>query len=162
MTRLPTSLDALGGLRAARWIRESTERQVDRYGPDAQREQQDQALARYGLADTGLAWQVAHSGRTVAGTYQFADMLARAGHDYDVLLVGYVSRFARDLRTAVNARHELHAAGRRDPLLRRAPLELRRGGLGDLGPRGGGGRGVQPPARPAHPGGLCRQAPPSR
>ena len=111
MTRLPTSLDALGGLRAARWVRESTERQVDRYGPDAQREQQDQALARYSLLDTGLAWQVAHSGRTVAGTRQFADMLARAGHDYDVLLVGYVSRFARDLRTAVNARHELHAAG---------------------------------------------------
>jgi DNA invertase Pin-like site-specific DNA recombinase len=109
--KLPTSLDALSGLRAARWVRESTERQVDRYGPDAQREQQDQALARYGLVDTGLAWQVAHSGRTVAGTRQFADMLARAGHGYDVLLVGYVSRFARDLRTAVNARHELHAAG---------------------------------------------------
>ena len=111
MTRLPTSLDALSGLRAARWVRESTERQVDRYGPDAQREQQDQALARYGLRDTGLAWKVAHSGRTVAGTRAFVDMLARAGHDYDVLLVGYVSRFARDLRTAVNARHELHAAG---------------------------------------------------
>lgn len=111
MNRLPTSLDALGGLRAARWIRESTERQVDRYGPDAQREQQDRAIERYGLRDTGLAWQVAHSGRTVAGTHQFVDMLARAGHDYDVLLVGYVSRFARDLRTAVNACHELHAAG---------------------------------------------------
>ena len=109
--KLPTSLDALGGLRAARWIRESTERQVDRYGPDAQREQQDRALARYGLVDTGIAWSVAHSGRTVAGTRQFGAMLASAGHDYDVLLVGYVSRFARDLRTAVNARHELHAAG---------------------------------------------------
>ena len=38
-------------------------------------------------------------------------MVARAGRDYDVLLVGYVSRFARNLRTAVNARHDLHAAG---------------------------------------------------
>ncbi len=109
--RLPTSLDALSGLRAARWIRESTERQVDRYGPDAQREQQDRAIERYGLVDSGIAWSVAHSGRTIAGTRQFADMLARAGRDYDVLVVGYVSRFARDLRTAVNARHELHAAG---------------------------------------------------
>ena len=54
---------------------------------------------------------MAHSGRTIATTRQFVDMLARAGHDYDVLLVGYVSRFARDLRTAVNARHELHTAG---------------------------------------------------
>ena len=62
--RLPTSLDALSGLRAARWIRESTERQVDRYGPDAQGEQQDRAIERYGLLDTGIAWSVAHSGRT--------------------------------------------------------------------------------------------------
>ena len=111
MTRLPTSLDACSGLRAARWIRESTSRQVDRYGPDAQREQQDRAIERYGLRDTGIEWSVAHSGRTIAGTRGFADMLARAGKDYDVLIVGYVSRFARDLRTAVNARHELHAAG---------------------------------------------------
>jgi DNA invertase Pin-like site-specific DNA recombinase len=35
-------------------------------------------------------------------------MLDRAGRDYDVLVVPYVSRFGRDLRTAVNARHELH------------------------------------------------------
>jgi len=54
---------------------------------------------------------VAHSGRTIASTSQFADMLARAGRDYDVLVVGYVSRFTRDLRTAVNARHQLHEAG---------------------------------------------------
>lgn len=111
MKRLPRSVDGLRGLRAARWIRESTERQTDRFGPDAQREQQDRAIERWGLVDTGRAWQVAHSGRTIATTAQFADMLAAAGVEYDVLLVGYVSRFARDLRTAVNARHELHQAG---------------------------------------------------
>ena len=61
--------------------------------------------------DTGLAWQIAHSGKTVGTTSQFADMVARAGRDYDVLVVGYVSRFARNLRTEVNARHDLHAAG---------------------------------------------------
>jgi hypothetical protein len=38
-------------------------------------------------------------------------MLDGAGRDWDVLVVGYVSRFARDLRTAVNARHDLHARG---------------------------------------------------
>lgn len=108
---MPRSVDALGGLRAARWVRESTERQTDRFGPDAQREQQDRAIERYGLVDTGRAWQVAHSGRTIATTAGFAQMLAAAGVEYDVLLVGYVSRFARDLRTAVNARHELHQAG---------------------------------------------------
>ena len=54
---------------------------------------------------------MAHSGRTVAATSQFGEMLAAAGDTYDVLVVGYVSRFARDLRTAVNARHDLHRAG---------------------------------------------------
>lgn len=111
MTRLPHSVDDLRGLRAARWVRESTAGQHDRFGPDAQREQQDRAIERYGVADTGLSWSVAHSGRTIARTGQWGEMMAAAGRDYDVLLVGYVSRFARDLRTAVNARHDLHAAG---------------------------------------------------
>lgn len=108
---LPRSLDDLAGLRAARWVRESTSGQFDAFGPDAQREQQDRAIERWGLVDTGLAWQVAHSGRTVGSTPQFAEMMAAAGVKYDVLVVGYVSRFARDMRTAVNARHDLHAAG---------------------------------------------------
>lgn len=111
MKHLPRSVDAIRGLRAARWIRESTERQSDRFGPDAQREQQDRAIERWGLVDTGRLWQVAHSGRTIATTAQFADMLAAAGVEYDVLLVGYVSRFARDLETAVTARRRLHEAG---------------------------------------------------
>lgn len=109
--RLPATVADLRGLRAARWIRESTVGQADRYGPDAQRDQQDRALERYGLVDTELAWSVAHSGRTVGTTAQFAEMLELAGRQYDVLVVGYVSRFARNLRTAVNARHDLHARG---------------------------------------------------
>ena len=111
MARLPDSLERLTGLRAARWSRESTAGQFDAFGPEAQKDQQDRAIERYGLVDTGIAWTVAHSGRTVGNTDQFRDMLARAGTAYDVLVVGYVSRFARDLRTAVNARHDLHAAG---------------------------------------------------
>lgn len=109
--KLPRSLDELAGLRAARWTRESTSGQFDAFGPEAQREQQDRAIERYALNDSGIAWTVAHSGRTIGNTDQFRDMLARAGRDFDVLVVGYVSRFARDLRTAVNARHDLHAAG---------------------------------------------------
>jgi len=108
---LPRGLDELAGRRAARWIRESTAGQFDAFGPDAQREQQDRAIERWGLVDVGLTWHVAHSGRTVASTPAFGEMLAAAGRDFDVLVVGYVSRFARDLRTAVNARHDLHAAG---------------------------------------------------
>src|ERR1035437_8977258 len=64
MSRLPTSPDALSGLRAARWVRESTTGQFDRYGPEAQAELQDGAIERLGLLDTGLEWRIAHSGRT--------------------------------------------------------------------------------------------------
>jgi DNA invertase Pin-like site-specific DNA recombinase len=109
--RLPHTLAELPGLRAARWVRESTRGQLDNFGPDAQREQQDRAIERHRLLDTGIAWTVAHSGRTIAGTAQFGEMLAAAGRSFDLLVVGYVSRFARDLRTAVNARHDLHQAG---------------------------------------------------
>ena len=109
--RLPGSLDELRGLRAARWIRESTAGQADNFGPDAQRDAQDLAIIRHGLRDTGVTYDVSHSGRTIATTPEWAAMIAAAGHEYDVLVVGYVSRFARDLRTAVNARHDLHAAG---------------------------------------------------
>ena len=108
---LPRSLEDLRGRRAARWIRESTAGQADNFGPDAQAEQQSRAIERWGLVDTPWAWQVAHSGRTIAATGQWAEMLEGAGRDWDVLVVGYVSRFARDLRTAVNARHDLHARG---------------------------------------------------
>ena len=40
-------------MRAARWFRESTAGQWDNFGPDAQREQQDRAIDRYGLVDAG-------------------------------------------------------------------------------------------------------------
>ena len=88
MAGLPESLDTLRGLRAARWIRESTERQTDRYGPDAQKEQQDRALERWQLVDSGLAWQVAHSGRTIATTVDLYShvtpgLQARAAEQFD-------------------------------------------------------------------------------
>jgi DNA invertase Pin-like site-specific DNA recombinase len=110
-SRLPRGLDDLRGLRAARWIRESTAGQADNFGPDSQRRQQDVAIERFELVDAGLEWVVAHSGRTIAATTEWAEMLAAAGERFDVLVVGYVSRFARDLETAVTARRQLHAAG---------------------------------------------------
>ena len=63
---LPRELDDLGGMRAARWFRESTAGQWDNFGPDAQREQQDRAIERYALVDAGLEWSVASSGWTSA------------------------------------------------------------------------------------------------
>ncbi|MDA8204417.1 MAG: recombinase family protein [Chloroflexi bacterium] len=111
MKTLPAKPDALPGLRAAAWVRESTAGQYDNFGPDAQREQISRAIERFNLTATGIEWVVSHSGRTVATTREWQDMLERAGADYDVLVVGYASRFARDARTAFNARHDLHARG---------------------------------------------------
>ena len=110
--RLPGSPDDLRGRRAARWVRESTAGQYDNFGPDAQRELQDRVMERYGLIDSSLAWQSAASGRTVHLRPEFAAMLAaaRAG-SFDVLVVGYVSRFQRNLKQSLIAVDELHAAG---------------------------------------------------
>ena len=113
MKRLPRTVDALRGLRAARWIRESTAGQFDRYGPDAQRAIQDADLRRLGLVDTGLAWEPAHSGATVYRSEVMAQMLdaARAGA-FDVLVVAYLSRWQRNLRQTLNLlEDELHPAG---------------------------------------------------
>lgn len=98
-------------LRAARWVRESTEGQYDRFGPDAQRELADRAIEANGWLDTGIAWQVAHSGGTVHESAEWRDMLTRAGHDYDVLVVGYASRFARNVEEFARAVRLLREAG---------------------------------------------------
>ena len=113
MTRLPATTDDLRGLRAARWIRESTAGQFDRYGPDAQRELQDRAIERFGLRKTGAEYSAAYSGATVHSSPTMLAMLeaARAG-EFDVLLVGYVARWQRNLRQTLNLlEDDLHPAG---------------------------------------------------
>ena len=117
--RLPASLDEVAGLRAARWLRESSDRQMDRFGPEAQRDQQDRAMERYRLVDSGIGWMVGHSGyrkgrdgvAAIASTAQWQAMLSRAGTDYEVLLVGYVSRWARDAEIQFTTRRLFHLAG---------------------------------------------------
>ncbi len=111
MRTLPRTIDGLRGLRAAAWVRESTAGQYDNFGPDAQREQVARAVERYGLVDSGVEWAVAHSGWRIAAHPAWADMLSRAGASFDVLVVGYASRFARSLEAHVDARRALHAAG---------------------------------------------------
>lgn len=113
MKRLPRSLDEIGGLRAARWIRESTTGQYDRYGPASQREQQDRFIERHGLVDTGLVYKVAQSGTTVWRSPTMAEMLteARAGA-FDLLLAGYSDRWQRNLRRTLELLEDgLHPAG---------------------------------------------------
>src|ERR1700686_1655624 len=105
--RPPGSLDELRGLRAARWIRESTTGQFDRYGPGAQRELQSGAIRRLGLVDTGFEWSAAQSGATVHGSPAMRAMLAAAAEgEFDLLLVGYVARWQRNLRQTLNLLEE--------------------------------------------------------
>ena len=113
MTRLPRSVDDLRGLRAARWVRESTTGQFDRYGPGAQRELESGAIRRLALVDTGLEWSAAQSGATVHGSPAMRAMLASAAEgEFDLLLVGYVARWQRNLRQTLNLLEEdLHPVG---------------------------------------------------
>lgn len=112
MSRLPRSIDDLRGLRAARWIRESTAGQFDRYGPDSQRHEQDRFIERFGLVDTGLVFTVAQSGRTVWRSPAMAEMLAAAGRDFDVILMGYFDRWQRNTRRTIEiVEDRLHPAG---------------------------------------------------
>ena len=113
MKRLPRTLDDIGGLRVARWIRESTAGQFDNYGPASQREQQDRFIERHGLLETGLTFQVAHSGTTVWRSPTMTEMLAeaRAGA-FDLLLAGYSDRWQRNLRRTLELLEDgLHPVG---------------------------------------------------
>ena len=111
---LPPSLENAAGLRVARWFRESTAGQYDNFGPDAQREQQDRAIARYGLINSGLEWSVASSGwKSAWCTSSWEAMLAAAREGaFDILVVGYVSRFLRNLKqTLIAVEDHLHPVG---------------------------------------------------
>jgi hypothetical protein len=110
---LPRSIDDIAGLRVARWIRESTAGQYDRYGPDSQRDQQDRFIERHDLVDTGLVFQVAHSGTTVWKSPVMRQMTdaAQAG-EFDLLLAGYSDRWQRNLRRTLEVlEDDLHPAG---------------------------------------------------
>jgi DNA invertase Pin-like site-specific DNA recombinase len=111
--RLPSSLDELHGLRAARWVRESTEGQYDRYGPESQHEQMDRFVERYGVVDTKIVYSVAQSGRTVWRSDTMAEMLAAAkAGSFDVLLTGYFDRWQRNLRRTLElVEDHLHPSG---------------------------------------------------
>ena len=110
---LPRNPDDLRGLRAARWIRESTVGQFDRYGPETQRRLIAAATARLGLVDSGLDFSVARSGSTVYRhkTMRAAIDAAQAGA-FDIFVVAYVDRWQRNLRQTLNVlEDELHPAG---------------------------------------------------
>ncbi len=160
MKRLPATVEDLAGARAARWIRESTPGQFDRYGPEAQSEFQDRAIARLGLIDSGLAWRAAHSGRTVYRSAEMAAMLGSAQRgEFDVLLVGYVSRWQRNLRRTLELLEDtLHPAGVPVYFCDEEILTSSERHWEPARRRGQGRRALQPPPVAPDPRGLCQQA----
>ncbi len=164
LKRLPRSLDDVRGLRVARWIRESTAGQYDRYGPASQREQQDRFIERHGLVDTGLVFQVAHSGTTVWRSATMTEMLAeaRAGA-FDLLLAGYSDRWQRNLRRTLELLEDgLHPAGVALVMCDRRILSSDPHDWDELISRGGRRGEVQPPAVGADHRRLRRQVRPPR
>ena len=164
LKRLPRSVDDIRGLRVARWIRESTAGQYDRYGPASQREQQDRFIERHGLVDTGPR---------VPGRPQRHDGLALGDDDRDArrgagrgvrpapgrVLRPLAAQPAADARAP---RGRPAPGGRRPRHVRPADPLVRPAGLGraDLG---GGRRGeVQPPPVGADHRRLCREVRPPR
>ena len=121
LPRLARDASELRGRRAARWIRESTPGQLDRWGPPSQRRMPDVAIEELGLTDTGLAWTVGRSGWSgpdsmddppATRTPEFRAMLAAAeAGAFDVLLVGYTARYMRDLALALSYRRWFHRQG---------------------------------------------------
>ncbi|MEX1156143.1 MAG: recombinase family protein [Chloroflexota bacterium] len=94
-------------------MRESTDGQYDRYGPDSQRDQMDRFEQRYGLVSAGLEWTVAASGRSVWRHARMREMIAAAKSGaFDVLLTGYADRWQRNLRRFLELiEDDLHPSG---------------------------------------------------
>jgi DNA invertase Pin-like site-specific DNA recombinase len=99
--------------RAARWLRVSSAQQAtsQREGLPYQEDLIEQAMRTLNCTDTGLKWVITHSGGSVHETAEWAEMISRAGKDFDVLICGYSSRLSRDTEQVLAAVRQIHAAG---------------------------------------------------
>ena len=160
MKHLPATVEELAGARAARWIRESTPGQFDRYGPEAQTEFQDRAITRLGLVDSGLAWRAAHSGRTVYRWLRWQTCSARPSAASSMSCSSATSRAgsATCARTLELLEDTLHPAGVPVYFCDEEILSSSERQLGPARRRGQGRRALQPPPVASDPGGVCQQA----
>jgi site-specific DNA recombinase len=87
----------LAGLKARGYIRESTERQADKWGPAEQRRAQERFADEWGLRFDGHYYTDLISGRSTLKRSDFKRMIADAdASEFRVLLVYDTSRFARN------------------------------------------------------------------
>lgn len=100
------------GLRVARWVRESTGRQFDRYGPASQHREMDAWVERFGVIDTGIVYTAAASGTTVWQHTEMERAMGDAGRQWDLLLTGYSDRWQRNVRRTLElVEDRLHPSG---------------------------------------------------
>lgn len=99
-------------LRARGYIRESTARQGERYGPDAQRETIERACRELELPRPERFYTdlVTGTGKVVRDELGAARRAA-AAREYDVLVCYDTSRWARNEREAFSFEDEMHRAG---------------------------------------------------
>jgi DNA invertase Pin-like site-specific DNA recombinase len=102
----------LAGLKARGYIRESTERQADKWGPAEQRRAQERFADEWDLRFDGHYYTDLISGRSTLKRSDFKRMIADAdASEFRVLLVYDTSRFARNELDAYTYEHELHRLG---------------------------------------------------
>ena len=91
------TFEDLRGLRAERYIRDSTLDQKDGFGPEIQRHNIERFSETYGLV-SGDSWYTEFiTGRSSRKRSQFQQFLEDARLDrFDVLLVDHTSRFGRN------------------------------------------------------------------
>lgn len=98
--------------RARGYVRESTQEQGEKYGPDAQRAAITKACAELGLTGPDRWYTDLVSGTGVVKRSDFRQMIADAeAGSFDVLVVYDTSRFARDASDAFLYQKALRAAG---------------------------------------------------
>jgi len=102
----------LAGLKARGYIRESTERQADKWGPAEQRRAQERFATEWDLRFDGHYYTDLISGRSTLKRSDFKRMIADAdASEFRVLLVYDTSRFARNELDAYTYENELHRLG---------------------------------------------------
>lgn len=99
-------------MRTRGYIRESTAKQGERYGPDSQRITIERACRELGLEapDHWYTDLISGTGRVVRDDFQRTLAAARAG-EFDLLVCYDTSRFARNTRDALNFEAAFTAAG---------------------------------------------------
>lgn len=92
----------LASKRCALGIRESTGAQFEMTGPIAQNRMYRQKVRERGMVDTGLIYSFAQSGTDIFANKVVHQIVADArAEKFDVLVIAYASRFARDMHDAM-------------------------------------------------------------